>query len=668
MILENLTLTDFRVFQGRHTLDLSPRVKFGEKRPIILFGGLNGAGKTTILTAIRHVLYGKQALGTGVTSKAYEDFLKASIHRPKDILLQPTGSCIELTFTYASMGVKKHYLVKRSWMLEKKKIAEELSIFEDEKELKELNAEQCQGFLNELIPIGVSELFFFDGEKIAELAEDTAGSSLGGSIKKLLGLDLIETLDTDLTLLLRNKSKENASNEVQKKITILEKQLKKIEAQAEEELESIQQAKPVEKEAQSNIEKLENSLSSKGGAWASSRENEIKRSAKLETEKELLENQIRELLSGRYPISIAEDFANNTLMQLAHEKEHKSFINTSKLVGSHLTSLESNLKELLSEGDYLDANKLINSEFEQLLNIDSSIKLLHDVSDSSLISIESSIADAKGQQKREVKQLAIQLAEVKQNLENIVKNISRAPENDQIKPIIDEINREQARKEQSMKLQASFLEKYKRSLRDAIDVVKKLDKLSETFVAESEKDRSIHLISGSKNLLKDFGNKIAINKVQELEKELIQSFERLSRKEDFELNVKIDPKTFSVRLTGDNGEPIDKNELSAGEKQIYAISMLEALARTSGKNLPIIIDTPLGRLDSKHRKNLINNYLPHASHQVIVLSTDTEVDEAFYADLSPEISHAYQLEYSSENGSTIANEGYFWKSTMQEVS
>lgn len=149
---------------------------------------------------------------------------------------------------------------------------------------------------------------------------------------------------------------------------------------------------------------------------------------------------------------------------------------------------------------------------------------------------------------------------------------------------------------------------------------------------------------------------------------MIQSFERLSRKDDIELHVDIDPKTFTVKLTGNNGRVIDKNDLSAGEKQIYAISILEALARTSGRNLPIIIDTPLGRLDSVHRKNLINNYLPHASHQVIVLSTGTEVDEAFYADLSSNISHAYKLDYSSKTGATVASEGYFWRATQQEVS
>ena len=68
--------------------------------------------------------------------------------------------------------------------------------------------------------------------------------------------------------------------------------------------------------------------------------------------------------------------------------------------------------------------------------------------------------------------------------------------------------------------------------------------------------------------------------------------------------------------------------MSAGEKQLLAISLLWGLARVSEKHLPVAIDTPLARLDSSHRQNLIERYFPTASHQVILLSTDTEIGKA----------------------------------------
>jgi DNA sulfur modification protein DndD len=101
--------------------------------------------------------------------------------------------------------------------------------------------------------------------------------------------------------------------------------------------------------------------------------------------------------------------------------------------------------------------------------------------------------------------------------------------------------------------------------------------------------------------------------------------------------------------------------LSAGEKQIYAISMLWALGKTSGRPLPIIIDTPLARLDSDHRRLLVENYFPLASHQVIILSTDTEVDQGYFEELRPAVARAYHLDFDQTENSTTVKQGYFWR-------
>ena len=111
---------------------------------------------------------------------------------------------------------------------------------------------------------------------------------------------------------------------------------------------------------------------------------------------------------------------------------------------------------------------------------------------------------------------------------------------------------------------------------------------------------------------------------------------------------------------GKDNRPIPKSDLSAGEKQIYAISMLWGLAKTSGRPLPIIIDTPLGRLDTDHRRLLTEHYFPFASHQVIILSTDSEIDQVYFRGLRQSISQAYRLDFSTEENGTKVNSGYFW--------
>ncbi len=176
-----------------------------------------------------------------------------------------------------------------------------------------------------------------------------------------------------------------------------------------------------------------------------------------------------------------------------------------------------------------------------------------------------------------------------------------------------------------------------------------------------ESARMHALAQKARGVLKEFSSRARVEKLKELEAQFYSSFNGLARKKDRHLSIQIDPASFEVTLIDDQGMAIRKDELSAGEKQIFAISILEALARTSGRSLPVVIDTPLGRLDSIHRKKLVENYFPKTSHQVIILSTDTEIDNAFYEGLQGSISHSYHLVYSPEDRSTHVEEGYFWR-------
>ena len=136
---------------------------------------------------------------------------------------------------------------------------------------------------------------------------------------------------------------------------------------------------------------------------------------------------------------------------------------------------------------------------------------------------------------------------------------------------------------------------------------------------------------------------------------------KLVRKEDLVSKLEINPKDFSVTLYGREGAKLKKSDLSAGEKEIYAICLLWGLAKTSGRELPIIIDTPLSRLDSDHRRAIVQKYYPIAGSQVIILSTDTEVDKEYYQMLIPSVEKSFLLDYDPIQGRTKVLAGYFWK-------
>jgi DNA sulfur modification protein DndD len=184
----------------------------------------------------------------------------------------------------------------------------------------------------------------------------------------------------------------------------------------------------------------------------------------------------------------------------------------------------------------------------------------------------------------------------------------------------------------------------------------------EQWQAEKDKD-STQLASKVRDLLREFSTMIRKKKLQQVSIEFVEAFNSLAAKKNLIDKIQIGEEDFSLKIYRKDGVVLPKNQLSAGEKQIYAIAMLTALARVSGRPLPFIIDTPLARLDSQHRRNLVQNFFPKVSHQVIMFSTNTEIDKEYFELLEPSTSRAYLLTYDENTESTSEYPGYFWKPT-----
>jgi len=149
-------------------------------------------------------------------------------------------------------------------------------------------------------------------------------------------------------------------------------------------------------------------------------------------------------------------------------------------------------------------------------------------------------------------------------------------------------------------------------------------------------------------------------RVGQLERLICESFCQLIRKQNFVNAIQINPETFDVNLLDPRGRVIPMSRLSAGESQLLATAMLWGLARASGRVVPTFIDTPLGRLDSSHRRHLVERYFPNAAHQVILLSTDEEINQCHLDRLKPFIGNSYRLDYDPVLRSTKIQEGYFF--------
>ena len=123
--------------------------------------------------------------------------------------------------------------------------------------------------------------------------------------------------------------------------------------------------------------------------------------------------------------------------------------------------------------------------------------------------------------------------------------------------------------------------------------------------------------------------------------------------------IELDDQMTTFTYYNERNERIKKELLSAGEKQLLVIAILWGLGICSDKRLPVVIDTPLGRLDSYHREMLVKNYFPKASRQMIILSTDQEITNSDYKTLKEHTCREYTLVYDSDTKSSRISEEYF---------
>jgi DNA sulfur modification protein DndD len=190
---------------------------------------------------------------------------------------------------------------------------------------------------------------------------------------------------------------------------------------------------------------------------------------------------------------------------------------------------------------------------------------------------------------------------------------------------------------------------------------------AEADFARDDRRRMARIAGKTQVVMRDFLARATERKIDRLSDLITESFRFLLRKQTMVERIHIDPATFAITLENQAGYALAKERLSEGEKQIFAISVLWGLARASAHPLPAIIDTPMARLDAAHRRHLVERYFPNASHQVLILSTDTEVDRHYYQALEPHIARAYHLRYDEETWATRGEEGYFWLGPSSSV-
>ena len=668
MLLTKVILNDFGVYRGRNEFDL----KTTKDKSIILIGGTNGAGKTTLFESVMLCLYGQNSFDTKISQKQYHTKILRSIHRILGTKKAADSASLGVEFQYAHAGKIIEYKVFRLWENNDGSIDEAFTIEKrmlgDEKfvKLDSLEESEWQAFIDQLLPKGITKLFFFDGEKIQNIADSgNEDKFIRSSFDTLLGLDLVKQLIDDIGIsALRNSDGDTKKILEEIELKTKEKQM------CESKIEKLQYKQSELNLQKTNLEKElavhEQQFKKLGGQFADKRDSLTVDKTKYESKLENIEKEIRDMCIDVLPFSLIpkqmnelkneieldqqkiktnheKDILNNNFKELETQIESDSFL--SKYDSKTRTSISAEIKTMFAEklNSISESQELSYNFSEQ--DMDKITNLIDSVNDESLARLES---------------LAISHNVLTNSLNLTSVSLESAPKDDQIGPIFSELTKT-SRELGELVNEIEHLENLEAQEKSVLILLNSQIRINLTK-KQIDKKRLAGLELGPKvqEVLEDYSNILRNKKLELLERYILDGLTTLLHKTDFIEKVKINNETFEIKLFKGNDDEITKDMLSKGELQMYSTSIVQALAKTSGRPLPFMIDTPLARLDEDHRKSLISEFYPIASHQTIILSTDSEINYEHYKELKPYIAKSIVISYDSEDGKTVLHDRYFF--------
>ena len=660
MLFRELVLENFGSYLGKNTINLLPDLS-ADSRPIILIGGMNGGGKTTIMDAIRLALYGARAQCSTRGSLSYGDFLDQCVSRQTPLVEKAR---IELAFQVAEDGDLRDIRIVRYWERNPKEGKDTLGILVNDWADKTL-LNTWDEYIENLLPLGISNLFLFDGEQVKELAEqETPPVGVFDAIQSLLGLELAERLATDLDVLVSRKRRDVATS---KQLEAIDKIESKLEQELSELVAVEEKLVKIDEKLKVAIEQEEQAFDKfvlEGGKIAAQGKELDLESKAIQTQIEQQRQELGNLAAGSLPLALIAPLLAQVRAQGSIELRHqqgKAALDL--LVDRDRRLLEYLQQQAVLENQIADIQAFLESENQSLIKEVTANRSVYLGADTEVINqLDNILKYDIDRDIQKVSGLQTQLTKLEADLDFLDRQIAEAASPEEY---IRLKTQETTARELVSQLKADKISSDRRYLeldRITTKTRQELATYTETNIKLKNDQHIIDSVAKVKATLQIFKEKLTLKKINKLENEVTECFRYLLHKSELVQRVTIDSTTFTLSLHDREGKLLPKHRLSAGEKQLLAIALLWGLARVSGRQLPIAIDTPLGRLDSSHRTNLIERYFPAASQQVILLSTDTEVAESEVTNLRAQgaITREYILDHDPGEQRTRVRSGYFW--------
>lgn len=694
MRINKIVLYNFGSYVGENTFD----TKMNEDRNIILVGGKNGAGKTTLFTAMRLCLYGHMSFGyQNINSYYNRSVIKLINSNAK--MKKPTPASVTMQIALNNGQELDYYELCRSWILSDN-LSETFTVTKNGEVMSDEEIADFEKYLLSLIPPELFNLYFFDGEKIADFFMDEGGNSrIKDAFLTLCGYDTFDIMKRNFKRI--NNSGDSVSVAYEK-YEELKAEFDSIKDSCLETEIELQECKAQIEDCAAEISALEKAYSNSGGISEEEWNNKLLALKEEEKRREQLNALLKKWANDVIPFLMIRDKIIAVKSQI--EKENQDFKCKSfcEIIDSDVIS-----GVLKSKATIEELKNVVQSYFgsgeEQILDLstEQSTALLIIIND--VLSFE---MDNIAKYKRAIKRSISKTTKLRQELEN---------------SSISEVKN-------YMQQRAKLFEK-KSSLYDLqLSLEQKLSAKREIFaVAESEmikaktelegelKKASINNISARAIVMLDDLQKILYRKkIKDVEKFFKKEIKTLMRKTSFIDDISIDEsfniqiyrnEVFSsakiVDLLVTNSEEqiihmigksaveaikktakttvlmvaidyfkknsdeitvpveLDKGRFSNGEKQIFIMALYHSLIQLCKHEIPFIIDTPFARIDTEHRNNISKYFFSKLDGQVFILSTNEEIDSDHVKIMKDKICATYMLENVDNKQTIIVGNTYF---------
>lgn len=698
MKFSNIEINNFRQYYDSVNVDLETN----EEKNIILIGGRNGYGKTNFLLSIVWCLFGDKISQIDENfkkeiqkEKNYSSFMQQSINwtakkeNKTKFYVSIKISELELPELKGLNSGSNSILIKRTFdvstMNETLSIVNIASGFElFDEEVDKIN------FINDyIIPIDAAKFVFFDAEKIAEIANlsiKDEGGFINDALGKILGLDTYETLIEDIEIYISNLKKDGASQNLQEQIINNENAIKLSENEiiGENKLEEKNGAllKGID-DLIKEIRKYDNLISqhSKQGNSTFDRNAVIIEIDKLKTKEIELNERFNEL-SEIIPLAILtgkleevkehlEIQEKNELSKNSSKENADKIVNFIELLFNKPPEPDNSTMSLKDKMFYYEKAQTLGLELFKENDEYLELEFEHDLNNSEKKLIADSISLVNTQSKDLFESTIEEFNEIKVKLSDLNKTLSKVDADLEDELILEysskketaehqitEKNRQIGENNQQITKLKGDIARLKQQL---VGLVKKVDINEQNKLKIQKSNQYIDVLNQfldeQKNKHKEGLEQTILSELKILMHKLNSVTNQTKFIEDVKVTILASGQGMKITLYDQFDNEIRKESLSSGEKQIYISCLIKAILKESVKNLPIFIDTPLGRLDEEHRDSITKKYYPALSEQVVLFSTNSEITPKRFKEISGNISKSYLLFNDGVN--TNLKSGYF---------